>query len=273
MAIARFEQKRLFLVLGADGTVWTTEVDQFGEHQAVYADRRIGRGDRDRPGSHVRADSSSSTRCDGMAPSGHGDATMRVPASIPGLTGITGISSGYAIEGFCVGGGGKLWRIQPNTRTAARVHGFGDNCGGIPRVAVSASVIGQGRILSVPAGIDCPGALCRFFFPRDSRVALHSAPARGWKLGRWGGDPGCGNQSLNDEIATPVLAGDLNCTATFVEGGERRLAVQLDGGGSVLRTPEGIDCGPDLQRALRVRCFSAPRGDACARLSIRPIRR
>jgi hypothetical protein len=50
------------------------------------------------------------------------------------------------------------------------------------------SVDGTGRVVSTPAGIDCPGR-CTAAFAIGARVELVATPAEGWKLTSWSG--GC----------------------------------------------------------------------------------
>lgn len=54
-----------------------------------------------------------------------------------------------------------------------------------PRLTVV--VEGTGRVLSTPAGIDCPGK-CSATFAPGTKVSLAATPAEGWKLDAWKGD-------------------------------------------------------------------------------------
>ncbi|MBS2012441.1 MAG: L,D-transpeptidase family protein [Deltaproteobacteria bacterium] len=71
-----------------------------------------------------------------------------------------------------------------------------------PRLTVS--VEGTGRVLSTPAGIDCPGT-CSTTFPPGTKVSLFAAAAEGWKLEAWSGD--CAE--------TPAPGGGSACVLTM----------------------------------------------------------
>jgi hypothetical protein len=236
------------VVLSTDGTVWTSASRHFSRFEPFA--QVAGLSDVIAIDPDPRSDKSevNALRRDGTVWSLKADGSG-APAQITGLTDVIGLAAGHALQGPCPGGGGRLWVIR--ALSAERLHGFGENCGNTPRISISVSVNGQGRIVSEPASIDCPAGLCRFFFARDSRVRLLPAPARGWAFASWTGDPDC--VAINQSIDSSAnFSRDLDCIATFREGGERRLAVQLDGEGSVASTPAGIDCGRDCSESYEL---------------------
>ena len=236
------------IVLAADGTVWmSTRNGHFGSPADFVQVPGLDDVIEIDPVELSQDNTVSALRRDGTVWLWNADDSGSAPVQLQGLSDIVGLESGFALQGLCAGGGGRLWLIHGN-RSAERLHGFGENCGNTARVSISVAVAGQGRIVSEPASIECPQGTCRGFFPRGSRVRLYPAPARGWAFSSWGGDPDCvAINRLNE--STPILSADINCTATFVEGGERRLQLQLDGDGTVTSTPEGIDCGPDCSES------------------------
>src|SRR5262249_46344329 len=145
-----------------------------------------------------------------------------------------------------------------------RLDGFGaagGSCAAAPTRTVIVALEGSGRVLSSPAGIDCPGA-CSARFPEGARVILNEAPALGFATALrssrqgeiaagmygdqpdWRGDAGCAR--------TVVASTDLSCSLRFVPGGDRRLSINVTGKGRVTSTPSGIDCGADCVQAFEV---------------------
>ncbi|HEY7206926.1 MAG TPA: hypothetical protein VH416_01690 [Gaiellaceae bacterium] len=57
------------------------------------------------------------------------------------------------------------------------------------KVTLRVVVVGNGRVVSRPAGIKCPGK-CRLRVKRGTRVVLRETPAQGSQFSRWTG--GCG---------------------------------------------------------------------------------
>lgn len=237
------------IVLAAEGTVWMSLRNGHFGAQAAFApvpglDDVIAID----PVEFSEDNVVSALRRDGTVWVWNADDSGGAPVQLQGLSDIVGLESGYALQGPCGDGGGRLWLIHGNL-SVERLHGFGDHCGNTARVSISVAVIGQGRIVSEPASIECPTGPCRGFFPRGSRVRLWPAPALGWAFSSWGGDPACVAINRSLDASTPILSADINCTVTFIEGGERRLQLQLDGDGTVTSTPEGIDCGPDCSES------------------------
>lgn len=241
------------LVVAADGTVWTSLSENSATGQPftqVAGLSDIIAVDRSATAEGSERSRVNALRRDGTVWTFLSDGSGAAPTQVPGLSDIIGVGAGHALQGPCLGDGGRLWLIKSD-QAIERLHGFGENCGTAARASIGVSVNGQGRIVSAPASIDCPGGLCRFFFPRDSRVALLPSPARGWFFNGWTGDADCDLLNRLGDV-TANLSGDLNCVATFVEGGERRLDVQVDGKGSVTSTPAGIDCGGDCSEAYEL---------------------
>ena len=98
------------------------------------------------------------------------------------------------------------------------------------------TVNGAGRVVSVPAGIDC-GTACSIV-PRAATATLIATADLGWEFGGWGGS--CAGTA--DEI-TVAMTGDQHCTAAFRRtSGTFLLTVQVEGQGSVTSQPSGIAC-------------------------------
>ena len=77
-------------------------------------------------------------------------------------------------------------------------------------VALTIVVEGTGRVVSQPAGIDCPGQ-CTANLPPGTRVALLATAAEGWRLDAWrGACSGAGSCSF-------VVASDMTVTSTLAQ--------------------------------------------------------
>jgi hypothetical protein len=109
---------------------------------------------------------------------------------------------------------------------------------GFPRmVSLSASVEGDGRITSTPAGISCP-ATCTKELRAGTRVTLTARPAT--SAGRfvgWGG--ACSGMGP----CTVTLDASKSVTARFETSFTLTVAKQGAGGGVVDSQPAGISCG------------------------------
>jgi hypothetical protein len=109
---------------------------------------------------------------------------------------------------------------------------------GVPTTfTLTLTVVGQGRVTSAPAGIDCPSQ-CTASFAQDAVVVLTATPASGYVFSGWSGDAQCASQL--------TLNGNHACTATFTRqaGTTARVSVTLAGNGTggVVSTPVGIEC-------------------------------
>ncbi|MBK7659400.1 MAG: hypothetical protein IPJ28_09680 [Betaproteobacteria bacterium] len=106
-----------------------------------------------------------------------------------------------------------------------------------PELTVSIAGATGGRVVSVPADIDCPGA-CAAFYPADQAVALEATAQAGFFFAGWSGAcAGTGSCLV-------TLATNRQVTATF-EPIPVALAVSIagEGLGTVTSIPAGIDCG------------------------------
>jgi hypothetical protein len=247
------------LALAADGTVW-----QWHRREATDSATQVG-GLSDVVGI-TGGDLSPfafALRRDGTVWTWNPD-KAEAPRQISGLVNAVAIHDGHAITGDCGVTGGAVWRLDGQFATAERLDGFGaagGTCGAAPTRTVSVALEGPGRVLSSPAGIDCPGA-CSARFPEGSRVILNEAPALGFTTvlrparqaeiaagvfsdqPDWRGDAGCGHLAF--------VGSDLSCSLRFVAGGDRRLSINVTGEGRVTSIPLGIDCGADCVQAFEV---------------------
>ncbi len=100
---------------------------------------------------------------------------------------------------------------------------------------------GTGTVSSSPAGIDC-GADCSEVFEEGTVVTLNASPDPNSNFTGWSGHADCADGRV-------TIAADLACTATFdlLPMKVHRLTASRDGTGSgtVLSSPNGIDCGAD----------------------------
>lgn len=107
-------------------------------------------------------------------------------------------------------------------------------------VLVSRGGTGQGTIISTPEGINCGGAgtACAASFDNAASVRLVATPAVGSRFDGWTG--ACAG--LTDCVL--AMDGAKEVTATF-ERSVNTLSVNLtgNGGGTVVSTPTGINCG------------------------------
>lgn len=107
-------------------------------------------------------------------------------------------------------------------------------------ISVSLAGVGNGRIVSTPAGIDCPGD-CSEVFPNTTEVSLTPTPEPGSVFVQW-------------NLAPPTCTGTNPCVFTVttddeIEGifqaGVFPLSVTVEGNGTVTSSPSGIDCPED----------------------------
>ena len=102
-----------------------------------------------------------------------------------------------------------------------------------PRFDLDVTRSGSGYVSSTPAGIECDPE-CSASFDQGTSVELFAAPATGWRFSQWAGDcTGTGACSVTMDEAREV-------EAVFVQ--QFDLTVNLDGAGSVVSDPIGIDC-------------------------------
>lgn len=96
------------------------------------------------------------------------------------------------------------------------------------------SKTGNGRITSIPAGIDC-GADCTQVFSDGAGVQLEAVADAGWAFESWSG---CTPNAGNPAQCTVTMSGPQAVTANF----GRALNVSIVGNGLVQSTPAGIAC-------------------------------
>ena len=115
-------------------------------------------------------------------------------------------------------------------------------CGGQPPAdtqTLSVTVVGNGTVTSVPAGINTTGA-ATFDFVAGSEVTLTAVAASGWRFDTWSGACSGGSSTCVVDLDS-----DANVTATFIEDatGEDtyELSVTVVGNGTVTSVPAGID--------------------------------
>jgi hypothetical protein len=107
----------------------------------------------------------------------------------------------YGWRGACAGSGACTTTMTADRSVTATF--------GLPRSTLTIHVVGRGRVVGTPSGIDCPGR-CSTRYPRRATVTLRARPAAGWRLARWSSP--CG-----ERVTCPVqVTADRRVTATFV---------------------------------------------------------
>jgi hypothetical protein len=102
--------------------------------------------------------------------------------------------------------------------------------------SITATVVGNGTVSSMPAGIDCPGT-CSKTLAADSLVVLTATPASDSEFVSWSGHcSGTGSCSVTLDQAKSV-------TATFRLKPLVTVALAGNGHATPTSTPAGIDCG------------------------------
>jgi hypothetical protein len=91
------------------------------------------------------------------------------------------------------------------------------------RAPLTIVTIGNGSVVSMPAGISCPGE-CTATFATGTRVSLTPKPKSGFKLGRWAG--GCaGSGTCSVKVTKPLAV-----TAQFVAAPKAVAATSAEAG-------------------------------------------
>jgi len=99
---------------------------------------------------------------------------------------------------------------------------------------------GDGRVVSNPIGIDCPGG-CEALFALDSAVRLDAIAALGSRFSGWSG------ACTGTMPCSVQVRGSLEATAVF-DRERHRLRVAVEGGpGTITSSDGGIDCGTDCE--------------------------
>ncbi|MDH3772078.1 MAG: InlB B-repeat-containing protein, partial [Nitrospirota bacterium] len=83
----------------------------------------------------------------------------------------------------------------------------------LPPVALSVTVMGDGRVTSTPAGIDCPSVACAHNFDNGQMVILVASADTGQTFSRWTGACTGTGTSCQVEMTSPMAV-----TAEFVSG-------------------------------------------------------
>ena len=127
-----------------------------------------------------------------------------------------------------------------------------------PQVALDVTVIGGGRVGSLPFGIDCPGD-CSAEFDQNTMVELFALADPGFVFTGWG-NACSGSGACNVVLDTPR-----EVEAAFTAIAPRfELNVNRIGSGFVSSSPAGIDCGlqclADFQASTGVDLFAAAAG-------------
>ena len=111
---------------------------------------------------------------------------------------------------------------------------------GIEQFSTSVHTAGQGRVVSVPPGIDC-GSECSADFEVGTTVTLSAIGDSGWVFEGWDGGP-C--DTTDSPMCEFTVTDDVDVVARFQDA-TVGLAVEVASGrGSVVSDPVGIDC-PD----------------------------
>ncbi|BAP56049.1 NHL repeat-containing protein [Thioploca ingrica] len=72
---------------------------------------------------------------------------------------------------------------------------------------LTVTLVGQGKVISTPAGIDCRNS-CQAMFEPNTAITLTTVPESGWQLAKWQGD--C------DANGLVIMAKEKQCEAIFV---------------------------------------------------------
>lgn len=113
----------------------------------------------------------------------------------------------------------------------------------VPTYKLTVNRNGDGTVTSVPAGIDC-GSDCAEMYDEGAKVTLIAEDKLGAVFESWSGD--C--LGIGKGVCQATMTKDLTITANFKkEVNIFKLTVAVEGGGSVVSNPPGIDCGGQCQ--------------------------
>ena len=115
-----------------------------------------------------------------------------------------------------------------------------------PRHELTVARAGNGRVTSLPTGIDC-GTACSSSFDRGTQVTLTATPDTGSSFLGWGGV--CSGTAPTCVVN---VEGDRGVTASFGGATSQPLAVSVEGNGTVTSAPAGISCGNACTAPFRV---------------------
>ena len=105
------------------------------------------------------------------------------------------------------------------------------------------STISGGSVTSLPSGINC-GTACTFKFIKGDEVTLTPTPLPNYSFLGWQG--ACTNSS----VCKITMDAPKTVTATFRPTSDPVLSVIIDGKGSVVSNPVGINCGGICSKAF-----------------------
>ncbi len=88
------------------------------------------------------------------------------------------------------------------------------------RFPLIVTVVGQGKVSSMPVGIDC-GTRCRYRFEINTPVALTTIPAANWQFEKWQGD--CNANSLL------IMDKEKQCEAVFIAVSPNTISTDISG--------------------------------------------
>ena len=126
------------------------------------------------------------------------------PLPTPESPALLGIRTSGPI-GIAKGPDGRMWFAEVFANKIGRFDPFA------PPILVSVSVVGPGRVISEPSGIDC-GGTCEATFTLGSTIALNAVAASGSTFAGWSGD--CGGATVRCDLTLGVPK---NLTATFLQ--------------------------------------------------------
>jgi len=136
------------------------------------------------------------------------------------------------VEPFCAGPPNCTFPLTGSTTVTARFIRNSYN------VSVTLAGTGGGTVVSAPAGIDC-GTTCFWSFLGATSVTLHATPNGASSFTGWSG--ACSGTSPD---CTFTVNGFTSATANFAALGSSLTVTRAgDGGGAVLSSPSGINCG------------------------------
>jgi hypothetical protein len=129
-------------------------------------------------------------------------------------------------EGACEGAGRCVVTLNEDLSVTAR---FAQET-----FPLQVSVVGQGTVTSVPAGIACPDD-CEGTFADGATATLTADPVPGWELEGWGG------ACTGDGACVLTIGGPLSVSATF-RPETVTVTLVVTGSGAVASSPSGITC-------------------------------
>jgi len=150
-------------------------------------------------------------------------------------------TQGYTFQqwnGACSGSGVCQVNMSSD-KTVAAV--FTENVVEVTNYRLSVAKTGSGTVSSSPAGISC-GDDCNEDYQEGTQVTLQANPATGWQFNGWSGD--CSGL----DTCSVTMSAAKSVSASFVEQSTTQnyqLNVSLNGSGTVVSSPIGINCGND----------------------------